>query len=155
MHHPQLAAIARYAELSADLATAGQPTEAQLVQALKSGFTVVINLGMHTDPSYALPDEGATVAQHGARYVHIPVHFSAPRLDQFQAFSAAMAEAVGAKVFVHCRHNKRVPVFIALDRIVRQGCNEEQAWSDMRALWEPDEVWSGFIRTVLQACPPP
>jgi hypothetical protein len=37
MHHATLSAIQRYAELSPTLATAGQPTEDQLIQALQVG----------------------------------------------------------------------------------------------------------------------
>jgi uncharacterized protein (TIGR01244 family) len=149
MHHPTLATIERYAELSPTLATAGQPTDDQLVQALQLGFNVVINLGLHTDPAYALPDEEATVRAHGAKYVHIPVEFGSPQLTQLRQFCRAMAEASNSKVLVHCRHNKRVPVFVALDRVLRQGWAKTSALRDMRALWEPDPTWTAFIERAL------
>jgi uncharacterized protein (TIGR01244 family) len=156
MQHPSLSAIPRYVELDATLATAGQPTEAQLVEALQLGFTVVINLGLDTDPTYALADEGATVRAHGARYVHIPVEFSAPQTEQLQQFCAAMHDASGHKVLVHCRHNRRVPVFVAMDRILRLGWHKEEALQAMRMLWEqPDEVWTAFIERVLARTPGP
>jgi uncharacterized protein (TIGR01244 family) len=149
MQHATLSAIQRYVELSPTLATAGQPTEDQLIQALQLGFDVVINLGLHTDPSYALPDEEATVRAHGAKYVHIPVAFGAPQLSQFHQFCRAMGEAANSKVLIHCRHNKRVPVFVALDRVLRQGWTKDAALQDMRVLWEPDAIWTAFIERAL------
>ena len=82
MQHLALLAIPYYVQQSPALATAGQPSEKQLASVLRLGFSVVINLGLHTDPTYALGDEAATVRAHGATYVHIPIEFSAPRLEQ-------------------------------------------------------------------------
>jgi uncharacterized protein (TIGR01244 family) len=142
--------ISRYIELSDSLATAGQPTEAQLAALAAEGFEVVINLGQG-DLTYALPDEAGCVARLGLRYVHIPVEFSSPRLDDLARFSAAMAAAQGQKVFVHCRHNKRVPVFVALDRVRRQGWDRAAAFADMHAAWSPDPGWQAFIDSALES----
>ena len=144
-----LAAIPRFISLDARVASSGQPSEQQLAQVAAAGFNVVINLGLHDDPSYALRDEAGTVRALGMRYVHIPVQFSTPTLDDLTMFMDAMAEAEGAKVFVHCRHNKRVPVFIALDRVLRQGESEELAFAAMRTAWAPDETWQMFIEKAL------
>jgi hypothetical protein len=55
-------------------------------------------------------------------------------------------ESVGTrKVLVHCEHNKRVPVFIALYRICRLSWSQEQALAAMREVWQPDAVWEKFI----------
>ena len=56
------------------ITTSGQPSEAQLAAIQKLGVTTVINLGLHTHEK-ALPDEAASVAALGMRYVHIPVPF--------------------------------------------------------------------------------
>ena len=143
-----IAAIPRFIALSDALASAGQPSEQQLTEIAATGFAVVINLGLH-DPSYALADEAATVHSLGMEYVHIPVQFSSPGLDDLARFSAAMGAAEGKKVFVHCRHNKRVPVFIALDRVLRQGWEQEAAFAEMRKAWAPDENWQAFIARAL------
>jgi hypothetical protein len=60
-----------------------------------------------------------------------------------------MAAAEGKKVFVHCRHNKRVPVFVALDRVLRQSWEHEPAFQAMRETWVPDEAWQAFIDRAL------
>ena len=148
-----LYSIAAYVPLSDTLATAGQPTEAQLAAVAAAGFQVVINLALHDDPSYSLNDEAATVSALGMQYVHLPVQFSSQRLETLAAFSAAMDAASERKVLVHCRHNKRVPVFIALHRILRQGWPEQEAFAAMRAVWQPDATWQRFIDDALAARP--
>lgn len=144
-----LGAIPRYVRLGPLLATAGQPDERQLADVAAAGFEVVVNLGLHDDPSYALPDEAATVESLGMRYVHIPVRFAEPTREQLGRFSAAMADAVGRPVFVHCRHNKRVPVFVALDRILRERWPRADALAAMRETWVPDATWQAFIDAAL------
>jgi uncharacterized protein (TIGR01244 family) len=145
-----LESIVRYSRVSESLATAGQPTEAQLEAVAAAGFEVVINLALHDDPRYSLQDERATVASLGMRYVHIPVQFAAPTRADLVAFFAAMEEAGERHVFVHCAQNKRVPVFLALYRIARQGWSQAAALAAMRELWQPDATWEKFIARSLR-----
>jgi len=135
--------------LSERLATAGQPSQEQLTAVAAAGFKVVINLGLHGDPAYSLPDEAALVHSLGIEYVHIPVRFASPTVEALTRFSSAMAKAGADKVFVHCRHNKRVPVFVALDRILRQGWERKGALEAMRMVWIPDATWQTFIEQAL------
>ena len=88
--------ITRYVALGPALASAGQPNEAQIAALAAQGFEVVINLALHDDPRYSLPDEAASVAAVGMDYVHIPVQFAAPNLSQLQAFFEAMEGVGGA-----------------------------------------------------------
>jgi len=67
-----------FREVDERLLTAGQPNEAQLADAARQGVKVVINLALHDDPRYSLPDERSTVEKLGMSYVHIPVRFEAP-----------------------------------------------------------------------------
>jgi len=146
-----LQSIPSFVALHERLATAGQPSEVQLGSVAAAGFRVVMNLGLHDDPSYSLSDEHATVRSLGMRYVHIPVQFGSPGMEDLNRFMAAMAEAGDERVFVHCRHNKRVPVFVALDRILRQGWRRVEALAEMERLWKPDANWQQFIETCLAA----
>lgn len=144
-----LETIPRFIRLTERLATAGQPSEQQFADVAAAGFQLVINLGLHGDPSYSLPDEAATVRELGMDYVHIPVHFSSPSLTELARFSAEMAAAAGRKVLVHCRHNKRVPVFIALDRVLRCGWSRQAAFEAMHRAWVPDATWQAFMDRAL------
>lgn len=138
-----------YRRIDERLITAGQPDEEQLASCAAGGIQVVINLALHDDPRYSLSDEGTTVESHGMRYIHIPVQFSAPSQADLESFFDAMDEHAGHNVLVHCAANYRVAVFLALYRVVRQRWTEEAAFDFMRSVWEPDQVWSAFIDSVL------
>jgi uncharacterized protein (TIGR01244 family) len=143
--------IHRFVPIDDRLATAGQPKEAGFAVIAAAGFEVVINLALHDDPRYSLADEPGAVAAVGMRYVHLPVQFKAPQINDLQAFFGAMDANADRKLFVHCASNYRVPVFLALYRIQRQGWSAEAAFAKMREVWEPDEIWQAFIDAALRA----
>ena len=131
------------------LTTAGQPTQAQLAEVAAAGFDVVINLALHDDPRYSLPDEAGTVRALNMDYVHIPVQFKAPTLSDLAQFFDAIDAAHGRKVFLHCAANIRVTTFLGLYRVKRLGWEREPAFEAMHSMWQPDEVWSKFIDEAL------
>ena len=149
MNTESVESIVRFAALTPSLATSGQPTEGQLAAVARAGYEVVINLALHNDPRYSLPDEPGTVKSLGLEYVHIPVQFSAPTKADLQRFFAAMDAAQSRRVLVHCAHNKRVPVFLALYRILRLGWSREEAFVRMRELWQREAVWEQFLAESL------
>lgn len=132
------------------LTTAGQPSESQLAAVAAAGFEVVVNLALHDDPRYSLPDEAGLVRSLGLYYVHIPVQFKAPELDDLTAFFAAMEAHQGRKVFVHCAANMRVSAFVGLYRVLKLGWPEDRAFALMRELWQPDAIWQAFIAAALK-----
>jgi len=131
------------------LAACGQPTEDQLRAVAADGFKTVINLALHDDPRYSLPDEAGLARSLGLTYVHIPVQFSAPTESDLGRFFDAMDAHRHEKVLVHCAANKRVTVFLGLYRVLRLAWERELAFALMRDIWEPDAVWSAFIDGVL------
>jgi len=137
--------IYNYREVDAMLATAGQPTEEQLLLVARDGFQVVINLALHDDPRYSLKDETASVTSLGMVYVHIPVDFQSPTESDLQKFFAAMAAHRHQKVLVHCAANKRVTAFVGLYRTIKLGWPIDKAFALMHSVWEPDPVWAAFI----------
>src|SRR3979409_1921172 len=141
--------IVNYLAIDDTLATSGQPSVEELGAVARAGFEVVINLALHDDPRYSLPDETGTVASLGMRYVHIPVKFDAPTQHALLAFSAAMEEHRGRRVLLHCAANKRVTSFLGLYRVMRQNWEIDCAFAPMKEVWEPNGVWSSFISTML------
>jgi protein tyrosine phosphatase (PTP) superfamily phosphohydrolase (DUF442 family) len=142
--------IYNYRAIDERLATSGQPSVRQLQAIDEAGFTVIINLALHDDPRYSLPDEQGSAASLGLKYVHIPVRFGSPTKQDLRAFFDAMDEHRGEKVWVHCAANMRVSAFLGLYRVIRQGWQEERAFELMRGLWQPDKVWSSFISAALE-----
>jgi uncharacterized protein (TIGR01244 family) len=144
-----ITAIYNYRPIDGDLATSGQPDEDQLAAIAAEGYEVIINLALHDDPRYSLPDEAATVRGLGLDYVHIPVQFDAPTVRDLQAFFEAMERHAQRRIWVHCAANMRVTAFLGLFRALRQGYSEERAFEPMRSVWKPNAVWSTFIASQL------
>lgn len=151
MINPALSGIHKVRVVDESLGTSGQPTVAQLQEIAAAGFTTVINLALHDDPRYSLPDEAGTVRSLGMGYIHIPVQFSAPTTNDLAEFLTAMKAHEGQKVWVHCAANIRVSAFLGLYRVIEKGWEREAAFAQLRDLWQPDEVWSSFIDSAFES----
>jgi uncharacterized protein (TIGR01244 family) len=139
-----IATIYNWLRIDDRVTTSGQPSEAQLVALADLGVSCVINLGLHTHEK-ALPDEAASVAALGMRYVHIPVDFQHPTEADFAAFCTAMAAAREEPVHVHCIANYRVSAFFYRYRRDVLGMDAAEARADLDRIWAPDPIWSEFI----------
>lgn len=140
--------ILNYLEISDALATAGQPTTHQFAAIRAAGYDVVVNLAM-PDSSNALPDEHELVTAQGMDYVHIPVVWENPTLQDLEQFFHAVARYRGKRILVHCAMNMRVSAFVLLYRVLSQGARLEVAREAMLSIWEPNEVWQSFLDNVL------
>ncbi|MEB3290422.1 MAG: protein tyrosine phosphatase family protein, partial [Leptolyngbya sp.] len=115
-----LTTLRQFLPISDRLATAGQPTVAELATLAQAGYGVVINLALPTS-DHALPDERSTVEALGMTYVAIPVVWENPTRKDLDQFFQAMEAHQGQKIFVHCALNMRVSVFVYLYRVLRLG----------------------------------
>jgi protein tyrosine phosphatase (PTP) superfamily phosphohydrolase (DUF442 family) len=138
--------IDNFLQLSAQLATGGQPTIEQYPAIAAAGYSLVINLALNDSPR-ALIDEAAIAGNLGLEYVWIPVAWNAPTLADFQAFKSAMDVAMSQKIFIHCAANKRVSVFIYLYRL-SWGMDKILAGQDLAKIWTPEPIWQAFIETI-------
>lgn len=149
MMNDPLSIIRNYYRISENLATAGQPTEGQFSIIRDEGFDVVINLAMADSPR-ALPDEAALLESLDLEYIHIPVNFAAPEINDLLRFNEAMHQNKNKKCFVHCALNWRVSAFIFLYRTLTGGMQPEEAMHDLQAVWQPDATWQAFIDAALE-----
>jgi protein tyrosine phosphatase (PTP) superfamily phosphohydrolase (DUF442 family) len=144
-----LSEIYNFRSLGDKLGTAGQPSEEQLRQVREAGFQAVINLALPTSDN-ALANEGSVVTALGMSYIHIPVNFQSPARSDFSVFCGVMEALNERPVFVHCAANMRVSAFIFLYRVIFKNVPASEAERDLHAIWEPDEVWNGFIQEQLK-----
>lgn len=140
--------ILNWRRVSSLLTTSGQPTETQLPRLKTLGVTRVINLGLHSHPM-ALPDEAASLAALGIAYDHIPVDFAAPGKVDFQRYRAALDQAAGETVHVHCIYNARVSAFVY--RSLADGPSADRAAALLDSIWRPGGVWAQFIGRPAEA----
>lgn len=150
MDDSDLSVIYRYCAVDAVLCTSGQPTVDQLGHIAAAGYKAIINLALHDDPRYSLPDESSTVESLGLAYIHIPVQFMAPTEQDLLEFFSAMEAHQREKLWVHCAANMRVTAFLGLYRVIRQGWSIDRAFELMYGVWQPNEVWSSFIAHMLE-----
>ena len=141
--------IFNFLSINLSLSTSGQPTEAQLSSLADQGYEVIINLALQNDPRYSLPDETGLVTSLGMQYIHIPVQFDSPTELDLELFFNAMENSRDKKVHLHCAANMRVTAFLGLYYLIKQKRTEEEAFAPMRSIWEPDEVWSSFISSMI------
>lgn len=141
--------IYNYLKLSDSLATAGQPTEAQLSLIKESGYQVVVNLALPESPN-ALPHEQAIVESLGMQYIHIPVVWENPTLENVDRFFSVMEAIANQPVFIHCAANMRVSAFMYLYYRIHEGMSDEQAKRDLHRIWTPNDTWQEFIKQVIE-----
>ncbi|HTL87911.1 MAG TPA: protein tyrosine phosphatase family protein, partial [Leptolyngbya sp.] len=115
--------IQNFVQIRDRLATAGQPTIAQLAEIKTAGYQVVINLAVPTSEG-AIANEREIVESLGMQYFHIPVIWDAPTIEDFHQFSTVMQAHSKQSIFVHCAKNMRVSAFVYLYRRSHEGISD-------------------------------
>jgi protein tyrosine phosphatase (PTP) superfamily phosphohydrolase (DUF442 family) len=141
--------IPDFLQISDQLATSGQPTIDQYPAIAAAGYQVVINLGLLNSPN-ALVAEASIASNLGLAYIHLPVEWNEPTLENFLEFAHELDQRIDQKIFVHCAANKRVSVFVYLYRL-RAGTDQPTALQDLAKIWTPNPIWQSLIEQVLIA----
>jgi protein tyrosine phosphatase (PTP) superfamily phosphohydrolase (DUF442 family) len=140
--------IYNFLKISDTIATSGQPTSDQFSAIKKAGYEVIVNLAL-PESSNALKDEKQIVENQGMQYIHIPVVWENPTLENVTEFFHVMEGNADKQVFVHCAANMRVSAFMYLYRCLHQGISDEDAKKDLQKIWIPNETWQKFIEQVI------
>jgi protein tyrosine phosphatase (PTP) superfamily phosphohydrolase (DUF442 family) len=143
--------IYNFLQISELIATSGQPTKEEFALIKEAGYQLVVNLALPESPN-AVPDEKQIVESQGMEYVHIPVVWEKPNLENVKDFFRVMETNADKRVFVHCAANKRVSAFMYLYRRLHDGISDEEAKKDLHQIWTPNEIWQRFIEQVIDYC---
>lgn len=141
--------ISNYRQYSDHFASSGQPSATQLAIFASQGVKRVVYLAF-TDNETAIEHEDRTVKELGMEYVHIPVDFMAPTLEDFQLFANVMQQAPETNTLLHCQVNFRASTFSLLYRIIFLDVPILEAKEAFDSVWVPNEVWFVFIQSVLR-----
>jgi protein tyrosine phosphatase (PTP) superfamily phosphohydrolase (DUF442 family) len=141
--------ISNYHQYSPQFSSSGQPTASQLETVAEEGFKRVIYLAF-SDNHTAIENEDRTVKKLGMDYVHIPVDFDNPTVEDFEDFSAVMNRDRNIRTLLHCQINLRASTFSFLYRVIYADVPIAQAKEDLDAIWQPDKVWYKFLVDVLE-----
>ena len=139
--------IYNYEPLTDQIGTSGQPTPQQFQDIASNGYRTVINLAM-PDSDNALENEGNLVSRQGMAYVHLPVDFAQPTMQDLQQFCRLMQATEPSKVWVHCVVNARVSAFTYLYLRYVKGLPEQACRTGLLDKWTPemDDVWQQFLQ---------
>lgn len=142
--------IKNFLPMTEKLLSSGMPTAGQVTELAQAGVEYVINLAPF-DPERDLQDEASLVKSAGMEYLNIPVDWDAPTLQNLTTFMNAMDAHADRKVLVHCRANYRATGFVALYRVLRLGWKPDEAFKDLRRIWNPEEypIWKRFLEDNL------
>ncbi len=143
--------LKNFLRLSEKLICSGMPTEGQLKSVAESGIELVINLAPHSSTG-SLQDEEQIITLLGMKYINIPVLWDNPTRENLDEFIKAMDAHNNSNILVHCQANYRATGFITLDRILRLGWQKENAFEDLRRVWNPAQypVWQKFFDDNLE-----
>ncbi|MDF5716153.1 MAG: protein tyrosine phosphatase family protein [Rhizonema sp. NSF051] len=140
--------IYKFLKLSDSIATSGQPTIEKFSAIKDSGYQIVINLALPTS-SNAYNNEKQIVEAQDMQYIHIPVVWETPKIEDFTQFFSIMEANTDKKVFVHCAANMRVSAFMYLYRRLHDNMSESEAKKDLHQIWNPNENWQKFMQQVI------
>ena len=142
--------IYNFLKLSDSLFSSGMPTPEQIPSIAENGVQVVINLATSKSEGWMINEKELMEAQN-ITYYSIPVDWENPTTDELNEFMNIMEGHIHHKVLVHCQANYRATGFIAVYRYSRLGWSEENAFRDLRKIWNPAEypVWDEFIKKGL------
>ncbi len=143
----ELSQIPNFLLLPNGIATSGQPSPAQFSAIKNAGYQLVVNLAVPSSTNF-LPEEAGIAQKNGLEYVHIPVDWEHPQIEEAQQFFRLLEENHDNRVLVHCALNMRVSTFLYLYRTLVQNSDEESARADLERIWTPNAIWQNFIEDV-------
>jgi len=141
--------IPNYIKYNNLFASSGQPTTTQLQLLAKSGVQQIIYLAF-TDNETAIVNEDRYVKSMGMDYVHIPVDFDNPTLEDFKAFAAIMEQPAKLNTLLHCQVNFRASTFSFLYRVIFLEVQVGVAKQALDTVWEPNKIWFNYLKDTLQ-----
>ncbi len=149
-HSDHLNQLMNFHLIDEKTATSGQPTVEQFEVISNAGYEAIFNLAMNDSPG-AIADENRITRQLNMEYVHIPVEFTSPALQDLHLFFMHMEKHNHKKKLIHCAMNWRVSVFMFLYHTIEKKLAIVDARHHLDAVWQPDPVWQDFIKQALQA----
>ncbi len=151
----ELGQIVAFRRLSPLLASGGQPQASGILAIARAGFRHLINLARPSSPG-ALADEADLARRAGLEYLHLPIDFEAPELEQAARLFEALERRREQPVFVHCAKNMRVSALLCVYRMVLGAVACGVARADLHAIWQPNHTWRRFVsNAALRALPRP
>ncbi len=124
--------------------TSGLPNINDFECIAKKNFKIVISLTMPTD-SKVIKNEEQILTKLNITYIHIPVNFYKPKIEDFKIFLKIINIFKDEKLWIHCTKNYRVTTFIYLYKLIELKEDDKKL---LETFWKPNETWQKFIKDV-------
>ncbi len=132
-----------------NLMTSALPAAEDFARMAKQGYEIVISMCQDID-SETLKGEDDLVSKAGMRYIHLPVTFVAPTLDDYELLRDILRSVQDRKVWLHCARNWRVSAFMIIYHIVEMSMLHSEAEEIAHRIWQPDETWQALIDEAIE-----
>lgn len=131
------------------LMTSALPAESDFAQMASEGYEVVISLAQRRD-STVIDNEDALVCKAGMRYIHLPIAWETPRLEDYALLSDLLRMLHDRKVWLHCTRNFRVSSLMYLYHIIELTMPPAEAEAILHRTWTPNDTWQALINETLE-----
>ena len=132
-----------------NLMTSALPSSEDFSRMAAQGYEIVISLCQDID-SETLEDEDGLVSGAGMRYIHLPVTFAAPTLEDYELLRDILRSVQDRKVWLHCARNWRVSALMTIYHIVEMSMPHSEAEEIAHRAWQPDETWQALIDEAIE-----
>lgn len=129
--------IVNFYQINENIATSGQPVIEQFQAISAKGFEVLINLALSDSPN-VIEDEHKIIKNLNMTYVHIPVDFKSPSLEDLELFFKHIEKYHDKKIFIHCAMHWRVSAFMFLYHRIKCHMPIANARKHLDAVWRPN-----------------
>jgi protein tyrosine phosphatase (PTP) superfamily phosphohydrolase (DUF442 family) len=134
--------IFNYIKINDFISTSGQPSKDEFSKIKEDGFDVVIDLAPVDYERYSIQDEPAVLKNLNLSYVHIPVDFKNPTIENYEEFDLALKDFRGKKIWIHCAANYRVTVFFSIWAEQNLNWTKEKSNQLINKIWKSDPNWT-------------
>ncbi len=137
--------IFNYIKINENISTSGQPTSEQFELISQCGYEVIINLALH-NASNAIENEDKIVTDLNITYIHIPVVFDNPTINQLRQFLDILSINKNRKIWVHCALNYRVSAFMYVFHKYHLQTPFDDINLSLLEEWQPNEIWQDILK---------
>ena len=137
--------ILNYIKINEFITTSGQPMIEEFELIKNEKFEVVINLSVFTS-SNAIKNEDEIVTNLGMCYIHIPVDFENPKIEDLKKFINILQAFKNNKVWIHCSKNYRVSAFMYVYHKYILRTPFEKIDISIFELWSPNQNWQNLMK---------
>ena len=141
--------ILNYIKINENISTSGQPTIEQFELISKCGYEVIINLAL-CDASNAIDNENKIVTDLKMSYIHIPVIFEEPTIEQLKLFLDILSINENRKVWVHCALNYRVSAFMYVFHKYYLKTTFDEIDLSLLEKWQPNKLWQDILKIDIE-----